>query len=63
MPMIPTEIALCIRATAAGRFNPEIGGTSELDCLQAPRGTFTPIAGANKTKDCAAGAMISFILN
>ena len=41
--------------TASGRYNPDIGGTSLLDCLSSPRGTHTPVAGATASIKCAPG--------
>jgi hypothetical protein len=46
-----------IRHAAAGRFYPNIGGTSESSCGAAPRGTCSPFAGAHEVIDCAPGAL------
>ena len=40
---------------AAGRYNPDIGGASLLDCLLSPRGAHTPFAGATAPTKCAPG--------
>ena len=46
------------RVAAAGRYNPDIGGTSRLDCLPSPRGTYTATEGATDIVPCMAGARV-----
>ena len=41
--------------TAAGRFNPDIGGSSPAACLVSPRGAYTPAAGSSDYIKCAPG--------
>eukprot|EP00966_Prymnesium_polylepis_P146250 3378257-Prymnesium_polylepis.1 len=43
-------------AAATGRFNPNIGGTSELACISSPRGSYTSTIGAHTAVKCDPGA-------
>jgi hypothetical protein len=38
-----------------GRFRTDIGGTNPADCLETPRGTYTPVAGSKTPTSCDPG--------